>query len=132
MPSPETSNSNSRTGKIELDYLTRIEAAMQNPVQSSTVKMWLEKAQALGVDPERLYERAVKLYEGVGAEVNDQRAACLLSLGIASRETGELEDARRRLAEAGALAGQIGEAGVKAGAEKELKKVEKIIAGRKK
>ena len=59
MHSPETSKPNSPFGKKELDYLTRVEAAMQNPVQSSTVKMWLEKAQAEGLDPHRIYEAAV-------------------------------------------------------------------------
>ena len=37
--SPETSTPNSHFGKKEIDSLTRVEAAMQNPVQSSTVKM---------------------------------------------------------------------------------------------
>ena len=32
---------------------------MQNPVQTSTVKMWLQKAQAEGLDPQRIYESAV-------------------------------------------------------------------------
>ena len=59
--SPETSTPKSAFGKIEIDFLTRIEAAMQNPVQSSTVKRWLTKAQELGLDPETLYERAVKM-----------------------------------------------------------------------
>ena len=57
--SPETSTPKSNFGKKEIDYLTRIEAAMQNPVQSSTVKMWQEKAQKAGLDPRRLYESAV-------------------------------------------------------------------------
>ena len=59
MHSPEHSKPNSPFGKKEIDYLTRVEAAMQNPVQSSTVKMWLEKAQAEGLDPQRIYESAV-------------------------------------------------------------------------
>ena len=59
MSSSETSTDKPRIGKIELDYLTRIEAAMQNPVQSSTVKMWLTEAAQQGLDPEGLYERAV-------------------------------------------------------------------------
>lgn len=59
MSSPETSTDKSRIGKIELDYLTRIEAAMQNPVQSSTVKMWLTQAAEKGLDPKELYARAV-------------------------------------------------------------------------
>jgi hypothetical protein len=60
MPSPETSRPNGRFGSIEIDYLTRVEAAMQNPVQSSTVKMWLTKAQEKGLDPQRIYEAAVE------------------------------------------------------------------------
>ena len=57
--SPETSTPKSNFGKKELDYLTRVEAAMQNPVQSSTVKMWLTRAQEQGLDPPRIYEGAV-------------------------------------------------------------------------
>jgi hypothetical protein len=56
--SPETSTPKSPFGRVKIDYLTRIEAAMQNPVQSSTVKMWLEKAQAEGLDIERIYKAA--------------------------------------------------------------------------
>lgn len=59
-PSPETSKPNAPFGKLEIDYLTRIEAAMENHVQSSTVKMWLAEAAEKGLDPERLYEMAVK------------------------------------------------------------------------
>ena len=58
---PETSKPTSPFGKKEIDYLTRVEAAMQNLVQTSTVKMWLEKAQADGVDPLRIYEAAVQV-----------------------------------------------------------------------
>jgi len=61
MPSPKTSKPISHIGNIEIDYLTRIAAAMQNPVQSSTVKMWLGKAQEAGLDPQRLYRIAVKV-----------------------------------------------------------------------
>lgn len=57
--SPGTSKPKSHFGKKEIDYLTRVEAAMQNPVQSSTVKMWLGKAQEEGLDPQRIYEAAV-------------------------------------------------------------------------
>ena len=59
MHSPETSKPNSPFGKKDIDYLTRDEAAMQNPVQSSTVKMWLKKAQAEGLDPQMIYDSAV-------------------------------------------------------------------------
>jgi hypothetical protein len=59
MPLPETSKPKRPFGKNEIDYLQRVEAAMQNHVQSSTVRMWLEKAQAEGLDPQRIYEAAV-------------------------------------------------------------------------
>jgi hypothetical protein len=45
--------------KQEIDYLTRIDAAMQNPVHPSTVTMWLTEATEKGLDPQRLYEAAV-------------------------------------------------------------------------
>ncbi|GAB1721635.1 MAG: hypothetical protein GDA65_02710 [Nitrospira sp. CR1.1] len=57
--SPKTSENKKPFDARELDYLTRIEAAMQNPVQASTVRMWLEKAQADGLDARRIYEAAV-------------------------------------------------------------------------
>jgi hypothetical protein len=59
MPSPKTSQPNAHFGSLEIDYLTRINAAMQNPVQPSTVTMWLTEAQGKGLDPQRLYEAAV-------------------------------------------------------------------------
>ncbi len=46
-------------GKEERQYLYKLAPAMQNPVEVSTVRMWLEKAQADGLDPRRLYEAAV-------------------------------------------------------------------------
>ena len=58
--SPSSSMPSRRFGKEEMDYLTRIEAAMQNPVRSSTVKMWLTEAAEKGLDPQRIYEMAVK------------------------------------------------------------------------
>ena len=58
--SHETSDNNPHFGKKEIDYLTRVEAAMQNPVQPTTVTMWLGKAQEEGLDPQRIYEAAVK------------------------------------------------------------------------
>lgn len=59
MPSITTSKPKSHFGSLEIDYLTRVLAAMQNPVQPTTVKMWLTKAQGKGLDPQRLYEAAV-------------------------------------------------------------------------
>lgn len=59
-PSPDTLQPNAPFGKLELDYLTRIEAAMENLVQVSTVKMWLTEAAEKGLDPNRLYGMAVK------------------------------------------------------------------------
>ncbi len=57
--SSKTSENKKPFDAREVDYLTRIEAAMQNPVQTSTVRMWLEKAQADGLDAQRIYEAAV-------------------------------------------------------------------------
>ena len=59
MQSHETSDNNPRFGKEEIDYLTRVEAAMQNPVQPSTVKMWLTEAAGKGLAPQKIYDAAV-------------------------------------------------------------------------
>lgn len=58
-PSHEISPNSRHFGKEERQYLYKIYPAMQNPVQISNVRMWLEKAQAAGLDPRRLYEAAV-------------------------------------------------------------------------
>jgi hypothetical protein len=57
--SPETSAPKSLFGKAERRYLTRLAPALQNPPEPLTVAMWLEKAQAEGLDPQRIYESAV-------------------------------------------------------------------------
>ena len=57
--SPETSKPSSLFGKAERRYLTRLAPALQNPPEPLTVAMWLEKAQAEGLDPQRIYESAV-------------------------------------------------------------------------
>lgn len=57
LPSP--SERSKRFSRAEGAYLMKVLAAMQNPVQTSTVKMWLEKAQPDGLDPRRIYEVAV-------------------------------------------------------------------------
>ena len=48
-----------RFGKEEMEYLQWIAPSLQNPPMPSPVKMWLEKAQAEGLDPQRIYEAAV-------------------------------------------------------------------------
>jgi hypothetical protein len=58
--SPETSKPSSLFGKAERRYLTRLAPALQNPPEPLTVAMWLEKAQADGLDPRRIYEAAVE------------------------------------------------------------------------
>ena len=55
----ETSTPSSLFGKAERRYLTRLAPALQNPPEPLTVAMWLEKAQAEGLDPQRIYESAV-------------------------------------------------------------------------
>lgn len=55
----ETSTPNSHFGTDEIRYLARLAPALQNPPRASTVAMWLEKAQAEGLDPQRIYEAAV-------------------------------------------------------------------------
>jgi len=61
MPSLETSPDSALFGKDERNYLWKVVVAMQNPVRSSTVRMWLTKAQAEGLDPRRIYEAAVEI-----------------------------------------------------------------------
>ena len=39
----------------ELRYLSKLGAAMQFKVEPETVRMWLEKAHADGLDPRELY-----------------------------------------------------------------------------
>ncbi|MBS0151004.1 MAG: hypothetical protein JSR31_08685 [Nitrospira sp.] len=58
--SPKTATPSSLFGKKEMRYLTRLAPALQNPSQASTVAMWLEKAKEDGLDPQRIYEAAVK------------------------------------------------------------------------
>lgn len=57
--SPTASQPSSLFGKAERRYLTRLAPALQNPPEPLTVAMWLEKAQAEGLDPQRIYEAAV-------------------------------------------------------------------------
>jgi hypothetical protein len=49
-----------RFSEQEMDYLTKLLPAMQNPIQISPVRMWLEKAQQDGLDPQRIYDAAVE------------------------------------------------------------------------
>ena len=60
MPSITTSEPKRPFGSAEMSILTKVEAAMQNPVQPTTVKMWLTKALEKGLDPQRIYEAAVR------------------------------------------------------------------------
>lgn len=60
MQSHETSDNKPCFGSDEMDYLTKVLAAMQNPVEKATVKMWLEKAREDGLDPQRIYAAAVE------------------------------------------------------------------------
>jgi hypothetical protein len=44
-----------------MSYLSKLGVAMQNPIEISVVRMWLQKAEAKGLDPQRLYDAAVKI-----------------------------------------------------------------------
>lgn len=56
----ETSTPNSHFGTDEIRYLTRLAPALQNPPMPSVIKAHLERAQADGLDPRRIYEAAVE------------------------------------------------------------------------
>ncbi len=58
--SAQTSDSSKRFGKKEMKYLHRIAVSLQNPPMPVVVKANLERAQAEGLDPQRIYEMAVK------------------------------------------------------------------------
>lgn len=73
----------------------------------------------------RLYEKALGLYGGAGGDLDDQRAGCLLSLGIACREAGDREEAAKRLSEARALFDKAGDTEMVADCDRELRKVAK-------
>ncbi len=47
--------------KEELSYLSKLGPAMQNPIEVPVVRMWLNKAQAEGLDPQRIYDAAVRV-----------------------------------------------------------------------
>ena len=55
----ETSTPSSLFGKKEMDVLMWLAPALQNPPMPGVVKRHLEKAQAEGLDPQRIYEAAV-------------------------------------------------------------------------
>lgn len=59
MSSPTTSQPNSLFGTDEIRYLTRLAPALQNPPMPGVIKAHLERAQADGLDPQRIYEAAV-------------------------------------------------------------------------
>ena len=70
-----------------------------------------------------LYEKALALYEGTGDKLDDQRAGCLLSLGTACREMGDLPAAEKRLGEARAIYERTGEVEMASECDRELRKV---------
>ena len=45
----------------EMSYLSKLGAAMQYRVEIPVVRMWLTKAQAEGLDPQRIYQAAVQI-----------------------------------------------------------------------
>lgn len=56
-----TSPSNSAFGDRELVYLSRVSTCLQNPPEPEAVRMWLGKAVGEGLDPQRIYDAAVRL-----------------------------------------------------------------------
>ena len=58
--SSKTSVRSSPFGEEALRYLSKLGAAMQFTVEPETVRMWLEKAQQDGLDPQELYAAAVQ------------------------------------------------------------------------
>lgn len=73
------------------------------------------------------YEQAIAIYEELGASVDDQRAGCLMSLGLAHRELGEMEEATKRLTAAKEMFAAMGEKEMVSECEAEIRK-----SGRKK
>lgn len=59
--SPETSAPSKRIGKDEMEYVQWISASLQNPPLPGAVRVYLEKAKADGLDPQRIYETAVQM-----------------------------------------------------------------------
>lgn len=47
--------------RTEQSYLSKLGAAMQYRVEVSVVRMWLMKARAEGLDPQRIYQAAVQI-----------------------------------------------------------------------
>jgi hypothetical protein len=45
----------------ETSYLSKVSVAMQNPIEIAVVHMWLQKAEAEGLDPRRIYDAAVRM-----------------------------------------------------------------------
>ncbi|MCE9582321.1 MAG: hypothetical protein K8T20_07495 [Planctomycetes bacterium] len=71
------------------------------------------------------YEQAVGIYGELGASVDDQRAGCLMSLGLACREMGEMDEASKQLTIAQEMFEAMGEEEMVAECAKELKKTGK-------
>ncbi len=59
--SPETSAPCKPIGKEEMAYVRQISSSLQNPPLPSAVRVYLEKAQADRLDPQRIYETAVQM-----------------------------------------------------------------------
>ncbi|KAF0244031.1 MAG: transcriptional activator domain containing [Planctomycetota bacterium] len=82
----------------------------------------LRRDQGKSAESRPLYEKALALYDGSGLELDDQRAGCLLSLGIACREAGDKEKAQQRLGEARAIYDRVGETEMVKECDRELRK----------
>lgn len=72
-----------------------------------------------------LYRQALALYDRAGGDLDDQRAGCLMSLGMACAAAGEPAEAESRMADARALFEKAGSAEMVAACDRELKKARK-------
>ena len=59
-PSEPISDNSKRFGKEEMDYLQWVSVSLQNPPMPVVIKKHLERAQADGLDPQKIYEAAVE------------------------------------------------------------------------
>lgn len=55
------SNQSRSLSKEDLSFDGKLGAAMQHPIEIAVVRMWLKRAQAEGLEPERIYDAAVKV-----------------------------------------------------------------------
>ncbi|MCC6739233.1 MAG: tetratricopeptide repeat protein [Planctomycetia bacterium] len=72
-----------------------------------------------------LFRQALALYDRAGGDLDDQRAGCLMSLGMACSAAGESAEAETRMAEARALFEKAGASDMVAACDRELKKLQK-------